>query len=177
MIAGSHVVMWVAHDPSGNDACRFALNSRSLLIEGSSRTTAGTIRYRVRADRTNVTRRARINGAHEHLIERDKTSRWVMDGVEVPELAGLIDIDLGFTPATNTLAIRRLGLEVGAEAEVTVAWFDPAEARLKPLRQIYRRTGPSTYHYASPDHGFETDLTVDDFGVVTHYPGLWEAQS
>ncbi len=176
MIAGSHVVMWVAHQPPGNDACRFALNSRSLLIEGSSRTGNMATRYRVRAEPSGPTRRARIvNRVEQHLIERDKAGRWVMDGNEVPEVAGVIDIDLGFTPATNTLPIRRLGLAVGETAEVIVAWFDPADRRLKPLRQTYRRLDADRYHYSSPDHAFEADLTVDHFGAVTHYPGYWDA--
>lgn len=175
MIAGAHVVMWIAHRPPGNDACRFALTARSLLIEGSSRTGDIATRYRVRADRSGITRRARIvRRAGEHLIERDAAGRWVMDGQEVPEVAGAVDIDLGFTPATNTLPIRRLGLAIGAAAEVTAAWFNPADRRLKPLRQSYQRLDTDHYRYRSPDHGFEADLTVDAFGAVTHYPGYWD---
>lgn len=174
MIAGSHVVMWIAHQPPGNDACRFALTSRSLLIEGSC-TGEATTRYRVRAERSGITRRARIySRLGEHLIERDKSGRWEMDGQEVPEVAGALDVDLGFTPATNTLPIRRLGLAIGAAADVTAAWFDPADRRLKPLRQRYERLDADRYRYSSPDHGFEADLTVDQYGVVTHYPGYWD---
>lgn len=176
MIAGSHVVMWLAHQPPGNDACRFALTTRSLLIEGSSRTGDMATRYRVRADRSGITRRARIvSRIEERLIERDAAGRWEMDGQDVPEVAGALDIDLGFTPATNTLPIRRLGLAVGETEDVTVAWFDPADRRLKPLRQRYARLDAHRYRYSSPDHGFEADLTVDDFGAVTHYPGYWDA--
>jgi uncharacterized protein len=176
MIAGSHVVMWIAHQPVGNDACRFALNSRGLVIEGSSRTGDMATRYRVRAENSGVTRRARIvNRIEQHLIERNPDGRWVMDGQEVPEVAGAVDIDLGFTPATNTLPIRRLGLAIGQTAELTVAWFDPADRRLKPLRQTYRRRDADHYRYSSPDHGFAADLTVDHFGAVTHYPGYWDA--
>ncbi|WP_186015552.1 putative glycolipid-binding domain-containing protein, partial [Burkholderia gladioli] len=42
-------------------------------------------------------------------IERD-AARWTIDGVDAPALAGATDIDLGFSPSTNTLPIRRLGL-------------------------------------------------------------------
>ncbi|WP_347312215.1 putative glycolipid-binding domain-containing protein [Defluviimonas sp. SAOS-178_SWC] len=176
MIAGSHVVMWLAHQPSGNDACRFALNSRGLVIEGSSRTGDMTRRYRVRAEPSGITRRARITSRVENrLIERDPAGRWVMNGREVPEVAGAVDIDLGFTPATNALPIRRLGLAVGGSADIVVAWLDPADRKLKPLRQIYTRLDADRYRYSSPDHGFETDLTVDRFGAVTHYPGYWDA--
>jgi hypothetical protein len=40
-----------------------------------------------------------------------------------PEFKDCVDVDLSFTPATNTLPIRRLGLEVGEEAEIAVAWL------------------------------------------------------
>lgn len=176
MIAGSHVVMWLAHHPPGNDACRFALNARGLVIEGSSRSDGVTARYRVRAEPSGITRRARILHMRKaHLIERDATGRWVMDGQEVPEVAGLADIYLDFTPATNTLPVRRLRLDVGSAADLTVAWLDTSDRRLKPLRQRYERVDRHRYHYASPDRAFEANLSVDEFGAVTHYPGFWDA--
>lgn len=177
MIAGAHVVMWVAYDPPGNDACRFHLNGRRMLIEGSSRTEGMATRYRVRADeKSGITLRTRINSRlYNHLIERDAMGRWTLNGKDVPEVEGLVDIHLGFTPATNTLPIRRLGLAIGKTAEVVAAWFDPVDHSLKPLRQTYRRTAADRYHYAVPDHGFETELTVDGFGAVTNYPGYWDA--
>jgi uncharacterized protein len=41
-----------------------------------------------------------------------------------PEFRDCVDVDLGFTPATNTLPIRRLGLEVGEAAGLAVAWLN-----------------------------------------------------
>src|SRR5712664_99467 len=40
-----------------------------------------------------------------------------------PHSANVCDIDLAVTPATNTLPIRRLNLEVGQSQEVTAAWL------------------------------------------------------
>jgi len=176
MIAGAHVLMWLAYQPPGNDACRFALTGGNLIVEGSCQSGDTLCRYRVRAEPSGITRRARIIvGRRAHLIERDAGGNWTMGGQPVPEVAGLEDIDLGFTPATNTLPIRRLALAPGTGADVTAAWFDPSDHRLKPLRQRYDRTGPHQYRYTSPDRGVEVDLTVDDFGAVTRYPGYWDA--
>ena len=178
MIAGSHVIMWVAHQPPGNDACRFAANEDGLIIEGSARNTADDLatRYRVRAKTGGETRRCRIDRRDRRLlIERDKTGIWTVDGVEAPEVAGALDVDLGFTPATNSLPIRRLGLEIGRSADLTVAWLDPSDWRLKPMAQTYRRTGNLTWQFVSP--GFQADLTVDEFGAVTDYPGWWNSQT
>ena len=45
-----------------------------------------------------------------------------------PEYSDCVDVDLSFTPATNTLPIRRLGLDIGEEAEIHVAWLRLARA-------------------------------------------------
>ena len=50
-----------------------------------------------------------------------------------------LDIDLGFTPATNMVAIRRLGLRVGQEAEAPAAWLNYKTMRLATLAQKYLR--------------------------------------
>ena len=88
----------------------------------------------------------------------------------------LLDVDLGFTPASNTNAIRRLDLRIGASAETTALWLDTDDWTLKPLHQIYTRTGPNRYDYASPQHDYRATLVTDDFGAVLTYPALWQAR-
>jgi hypothetical protein len=56
-------------------------------------------------------------------IVTDAAHRWWLNGTECPVVAGGIDLDLGFSPATNVLPIRRLDLAVGQEAEVRSAWL------------------------------------------------------
>ena len=109
-------------------------------------------------------------------IERRADGVWLMNGETVASVSEAIDIDLGLTPATNTTAIRRLQLEVGQSADATAAWLDPSDWQLKPLDQTYHRRAADTYEYASPAHGFSAVLTVDDFGLVTDYPGIWLAE-
>jgi hypothetical protein len=92
---------------------------------------------------------------------------------ELPEVRGCVDVDLGITPATNTLPIRRLGLAVGESADVTAAWVRFPELSVRPLRQRYVRLDANRYRYES-DTGFSAELTVDDHGLVTLYPGGWE---
>ena len=87
----------------------------------------------------------------------------------------LVDVDLGFTPATNTNAIRRLDLKPGQEAETTALWLDTSDWMLKPLPQVYRRKTETLLAYESPLHDFRADLTSDSFGVIENYPGLWAA--
>jgi uncharacterized protein len=84
-----------------------------------------------------------------------------------------VDVDLGFTPATNTLPIRRLGLEVGEAAELAVAWLRWPTLRVERAEQRYERLARDRYRYSSGD--FEADLTVDEHGLVVEYEGVWRA--
>jgi hypothetical protein len=86
---------------------------------------------------------------------------------------GCVDVDLGFTPATNTLPIRRLELEVGDARELDVVWLRFPELALERVTQRYERLADDRYRYSSP--GFTAELLVDEHGVVRLYEGLWRA--
>ncbi len=92
--------------------------------------------------------------------------------LDLPALHGCIDADLGFTPSTNTLPIRRLGLAVGEEAQVSAAWLRYPGLTLERLDQTYRRTGELTWQYISAT-GFTGALEVDEHGMVRTYEGGW----
>lgn len=175
MIAGTHAVLWLRQDRPGNDACRFAEAEGGFLIDGSA-TDANwnVVRYRVRARDDGTTRRARIGANSRIFIRRAPDGEWTLNGTPVPGLEDALDIDLGFTPATNTLALRRLALPVGGSAEITAAWFDPDDEWLKPMPQTYRRLDETSYDYTSPRYAAR--LTVDAMGIVREYEGLWKAQ-
>jgi uncharacterized protein len=105
----------------------------------------------------------------------DEARHWQQDAVECPAVAGCIDVDLGFSPATNLLPIRRFELAVGTAADVRAAWLGFPNLTLEPLDQRYERTGLTTYHYESAGGQFRTELEVNAAGFVTRYPGLWRA--
>ena len=80
-------------------------------------------------------------------LAADGAGGWARDGLPLPELAGALDVDLGFTPLTNTLPIRRLALAVGESAPVRSAWLRFPELRLEPLQQTYTREAELTFRY------------------------------
>lgn len=90
-----------------------------------------------------------------------------------PELRDCVDVDLSFTPATNSLPIRRLRLDVGESAEIAVAWLTWPELRVERARQTYARLAEDRYRYTQGE--FEAELTVDEQGLVIDYEGLWRA--
>lgn len=98
-----------------------------------------------------------------------------MPGAEDPtRLTPALDVDLGYSPLTNTLPVRRLGL-LGAEPgpkAIDVAWVLVPSLEVVPSIQTYTRLAPGKMRYASGS--FTADLTLDDGGYVIHYPGLAE---
>lgn len=99
---------------------------------------------------------------------------WHSPDRQLDAVVGCIDVDLGITPATNTLPIRRLNLAVGQSADVVATWVRFPSLTIQPLSQRYTRLAERRYHYES-DTGFECDLDVDEHGIVTTYPGGWES--
>ena len=141
------------------------------------------LRYAIDCDAQWRTRAATIDGTvggdpFSLRLESDGAGRWTRDGVPVPWIDGALDVDLGFTPATNTLPIRRLALEVGERAPVLSAWLRFPELRLERLEQTYVRETESSFRYHALVDGepFVARLDTDAFGRVLVYEGLWEAE-
>jgi uncharacterized protein len=105
-------------------------------------------------------------------LDRSSDGRWTVDGRTAPHLEGCVDVDLGVTPSTNTLPIRRLDLEVGQEAEIEAAWVRFPELQVDRGRQRYARIGTDVWRYSAG--AFTADLVVDETGLVVRYgDDLW----
>lgn len=155
--------------------------SGSLEVEDEG--VAATLRYAVELDAAWRTRSALIEGTANgepvrFALASDGAGNWSRDGVPLPALAGAADVDLGFTPATNTLPIRRLALAVGETRAVRSAWLRFPELRMEPLEQTYTREAEHVFRYHALVDGqaFEARLDTDAFGRVLRYEGLWEAE-
>lgn len=97
-----------------------------------------------------------------------------LPGIEDPDrLFGAFDIDLGGSPLANTLPIRRLELlkaEPGVAHRISVAWVQVPSLEVVQADQIYTALGDNRVRFAGET--FSADLTIDDDGFVTDYPGL-----
>lgn len=174
--------MWRRIDVDGMDACSFGLSDDGYLISGTALYQDGIepsrFEYRVYCNSDWSSQSAWVGGwvgsqDKEASVSRDLEGNWSIGGEEISGVTGLLDIDLGFTPATNTNAIRRLALGVGEEVETTAVWLDVEAWCFKPLQQVYRRLSETEFTYSSPSHGYAANLVVDDFGIVRRYPQLW----
>jgi uncharacterized protein len=93
---------------------------------------------------------------------------------DLQALLGLVDVDLGFSPVTNTLPIRRLNPAIGEAVAVTAAWVRFPELTIEPLPQRYIRLAERRYRYESAGGAFVAEIEVDDLGLVTAYEGGWQ---
>ena len=110
----------------------------------------------------------------EHLLlQGDGKGNWTLNGERAEQFAGCIDVDLPLTPFTNTLPIRRLGLQPGATQEIKVVYLDMLERQLRPVRQRYTCVLAEQYHYENVPNDFEATITVDQHGLVIDYPALF----
>lgn len=178
-------IRWRRVDVSGQEDARvdhladgWRLTGELQVVEADA---PAQLRYRIECHRDWRTRSALIVGEiRQHrvrfVLTTDGEGHWAQDGIALPHLTGAVDIDLGFTPATNTLPIRRLALAVGATAAVRSAWLRFPELRLEPLEQTYTREGERVYRYVAQVDGepFTARLETDAYGRVLRYEGLWE---
>jgi hypothetical protein len=180
-------VMWSA-EPAGLEHVGLLAGPDGLLADslllGVGDRGPYRLRYELRAEAGFLTRRVQLEQlAPEHrvvVIEADGAGAWTVDGREAPELDGCLDIDLGFSPLTNTLPVRRLGMldGDGAPVELDMAWVLPqALDRPRRLRQRYTPLAPRLVRYESLDENgasrFQADLPLDEAGLVLDYPGAW----
>jgi hypothetical protein len=109
------------------------------------------------------------------VLRRGDDGIWLdIEGEALPDLEGCFDIDFEMTPFTNTLPIRRSPLHVGETRRFWMAYI-PADT-LQPLadEQIYTRLDERRYLFEAADGSFSAEISVDEHGLVTNYPGLFE---
>lgn len=91
----------------------------------------------------------------------------------IPSLDGVIDVDIQWSPLTNTLPVRRLDLRPGEEQDISVAYIELPSLTLRRVRQRYTRIDDHSVQYASETRDFVRELALDDDGFVLDYPDLF----
>jgi hypothetical protein len=175
-------VLWERTDIPGFEWCELARSESGGRFEGVALLAFEGVPYRVayeiELDSDWRTRRVRVtsdgsggangpSGRTSFELTSDGAGRWERDGTVVIEASSAVDVDLGFSPSTNTLPIRRLDVAIGEQREIEVAWVLFPSLEVEHGRQSYERLGERTWRYRSV--GFEADLEVDEDGLVERY--------
>ncbi len=108
------------------------------------------------------------------ILKHDGKGKWERaSGDDLPAFDGCIDIDIGATPFTNTLPIRRVGLERNKPQRFRMVWI-PLDTLVPYVdEQIYTRLDDTRVRYQAADGSFEATITIDEDGFVIDYPGLF----
>ena len=178
--------MWSAWEGPGLEhLCLTVLDDGVVadgMVLGAAEGHPFRIAYAVRCDASWRVRAVRVGSPGPKPPQVDLISdgegNWTApDGRAVPGLEGCIDVDISVTPFTNTLPIRRLGLNRSEAAEISVAYIEGITLQAWPEPQRYtcleKDNRGGLYEFLSLDGGFTADLPVDADGLVLDYPGLF----
>jgi uncharacterized protein len=152
--------------------------------------------YRLLAPERFVTRSLELEASgqgwrRELELTHDGNGSWRCEAAESGEVdlpapggdtAGLedaLDCDLGFSPLTNFMPLRRHGLHQGAgEAGFVMAWVSVPDLVLHVSPQRYEHVRKSSagavvrFIDEGLFKGFTSELELDEDGLVRLYPGL-----
>jgi hypothetical protein len=177
-------ILWRRLDTPGHDACRLDRRAAGWRLEGTAvfrhEGVPARLAYYVVCDLAWRTRQGYVQGwlgadSIEWSAARTNAGVWTLNGAIVPNLENCLDLDFGFTPATNLLQIRRLALDEGQVADAPAAWLNvPAgpAGTLELLPQRYERRSEAAYwlsrlpedRVASKEFCFgPIGLTAEDF--------------
>jgi hypothetical protein len=175
-------ILWRRLDQPGHEAARLWFDEISWHLAGTAVFAHDQkpclLEYHLICETDWRTRSGQVAGwvgnqSVEIELTVDTARRWLMNGREIPAVAGCLDLDLNFSPSTNLLPLRRMALDIGQTAIVKAAWLRFPSFTLEPLDQVYRRLAVETYRYESAGGEFVRDLTVNPAGFVTSYPDFW----
>jgi uncharacterized protein len=177
----SQFTAWERLDRPGHDSALLQATDGGWLLRGAAAFDrdggSAAVAYQVEVDARWETKRGLLSGllgdqTIRHEIRRDGQG-WALNGVAVEGFEHLVDLDYGFTPATNVLQLSRLALRPGQRAEVPVVWLDLDSASLIELPQTYERRNEGSYWYEAPTVPYRALLEIAPNGFVRSYPGLW----
>jgi hypothetical protein len=152
--------------------------------------------YTLDAPESFVTRRLRLEASgagwgRTLLLERDPAGAWSCETTErgeaslgppggpTDDLEEALDCDLGFSPLTNLMPVRRAGLDGAPGAEdFLMAWVSVPDLELFADAQRYEHVSVeesgSVVRFVDRGRfeGFTAELRLDRDGLAARYPGL-----
>jgi uncharacterized protein len=178
-----HVALWRQLDRAGMEHCRLTGDELAFSFDGAVVTMDLDVPWRVDYGivcdtdwRTCVVSVTAVSGTSDRTLNLSagEGGRWRVNGAARPDLDGCLDVDLGFSPSTNTLPIRRLAPGLGESVTIDAAWVEFPSLEVRRAPQRYTRTGARVYRFEHLATEFVADIEVDDAGLVVAYPQGWE---
>jgi hypothetical protein len=150
-------VGWIEVGAAGTLSARgrqWCTGEAAYALEYELETSAGFVTERLEV---------RVAGGAALVLERGRS----------PELDGVLDCDLGFSPLTNAMPVLRDRLQDGGpRREIDVAWVSVPDLSVHRDHQIYEPLAVGRLRFASPEADFERVIELTSDGFVRHYPDI-----
>ena len=139
------------------------------------------VRYAITLNQRWITTEVRVwswsaSGSRIAQLVTDPAGHWKVNGADVPELDGCIDVDLESSCCTNTIPVHRLHLGVGQSADAPAAYIRALDLSVQRLEQRYSLIDDGASHlrydYHAPAFDFKAILVYDGSGLIIEYPGI-----
>lgn len=169
--------VWIGLEAPTAEDCEISITDRGVEVRSTFSGDAVDGAYRLWASSTWEFESLFVTANGRHLQVRRAGNLWLVDDTARPDLHEAREVDLSVSPLTNSLPIRRLGLQVGQSADILAAYIRVPELDVMPSPQRYTRTGACEYLYESRSSDFRRTITVDRNGLVTDYPGLFTREN
>ncbi len=182
-------VMWSPWSAPGLEHLQIFTQSEGIvadgLILGVQEQEPFRVRYEIHCDqhwRLRTVHVSLLSGSRQSLtLLTNGEGSWATEsGKEISSLKGCFDVDISGTPFTNTLPIRRLALQSGSSATLSMVYITIPQLQLKVTEQRYTCletiSSGGRYLFESLTDGvvsFTAELPVDQDGLVWHYPELF----
>ena len=182
------ILTWRSHDGTRIESARIHLTGKRIKAAGrivaaqSENNPAFSASYDLITDDSGATKRLSLEVSlaereRQLSIARDEENMWLVTGFEGESrdaYGGALDVDVVLSPFFNTLPIRRLGLNAGAESvTVPVLYVSLPDLSVAAASEKYTSLGPDaggTITLKSP--AGKVVVAVDDDGFIVDYPGL-----
>lgn len=183
-------ILWSGVEYYSLENCRLINSGRGVdinsVIVGSYEGQIYRVKYRIETSpdwETNFAEvRCHITSSEREIenqiiLSSDMQGNWQLNQQPAPELSGCTEIDISLTPFTNTLPINRLRLQPDEHQIIQIVYIDLLGNQISTRQQKYTRLSESTYRYENIPNDFEAVIEVDENGLVTDYPELFERKA
>ncbi len=167
-------VVWRGIASSSVERCLVEETAEGPRVVGAVSDDFGECSYELHADVLWRFRSLSVSVAGRTLGVTYDGETWAVDGRPRRDLDPAREVDLAFSPVSNTLPIRSLRMEIGDSVDIVTAYVTVPDLEVTADPQRYTRLSHHDYLYESRDSDFRSVVSVDDFGLVTSYPGLFE---
>lgn len=136
------------------------------------------VEYKIHTDKNwivqNFLIESEVNTIKRTSSGKRNQGQWEINNVINPEFNNFKFIDISLTPFTNTLPVNNLKLSENSSQKIDVLYIDVLNHHIRPVQQQYTRTSVNKYLYENLENDFKAEISIDETGLVTVYPKLFE---